>query len=131
MIHGFPEQVLSNQGYNFESKLIAELCELSKTKILHTMSYQPQCNGQCECFNSTLISVISILSIETKIKWHEQLPTLIHAYNCSHSNATELSPFYLMYRRQHMLPIDVQFGVRTPDIVASTSPGYIQNSRKD
>ena len=25
-----------------------------------------------------------------------------------------------------MLPIDVQFGVRTPDIVASTSHGYIQ-----
>ena len=29
-----------------------------------------------------------------------------------------------------MLPIDVQFGVRTPDIVASTSNGYIQKLQK-
>ena len=43
---------------------------------------------------------------------------MVHAYNCSHSNATGFSPFYLMFRRQPMLPIDVQFGVRTPDIVA-------------
>ena len=29
-----------------------------------------------------------------------------------------------------MLPIDVQFGVRTPDIVAPTSHGYIQKLQK-
>ena len=70
--------------------------------------------------------MIGTLPIEDKIKWQEQLPTLVHAYNCSHSNVTGFSPFYVMYRRQPMLPIDVQFGVRTPYIVASTSSGYIQ-----
>ena len=34
MHYGFPGKFLSNQGYNFESKLIADLCELSKTKKL-------------------------------------------------------------------------------------------------
>ena len=29
-----------------------------------------------------------------------------------------------------MLPIDIQFGVRTPGIVASTSHGYIQKLHK-
>ena len=29
-----------------------------------------------------------------------------------------------------MLPIDVQFGVRTPDIIASTSHGYIQEFKR-
>ena len=29
-----------------------------------------------------------------------------------------------------MLPIDVQFGVRTPDIVASTSHGFIQKHQR-
>ena len=115
----------SIKGYNLESKLIADLCKLPKTKKLQTMPYWPQYNGQCEHFNLTLISMIRTLPIEAKIKWQEQLPTLVHAYNCSHSNATGFSPFYLMYGRQLMLPIDVQFGVRTPDIVASTSPGHI------
>ena len=77
-----------------------------------------------------LISLIGTLPIEAKIKWQEQLTTLVHAYNCTHSNATGLSPFYVMFGRQPMLPIDVHFSVRTPDIVASTSHGYIQKLQK-
>ena len=52
------------------------------------------------------------------------------AYTYSHSNATGFSPFYLMNGRQPMFPVEVQFGVRTLDIVASTSNGYIQNLEK-
>ena len=36
MHYGLPEKICSNQGHNFESKLIAELCEFSKTKKLQT-----------------------------------------------------------------------------------------------
>ena len=74
--------------------------------------------------------MIGTLPIEAKIKLQEQLPTLVHSYNCSHSNATGFSPFYLMYGRQPMLPIDVQFGVRTADIVTLISAGYIQKLQK-
>ena len=94
------------------------------------MPYMPQCNGQCECFNSTLISMIDTLPTEAKIRWQEHLPTLVHAYNSSHSNTTVYTPFYLMYGRQPMLPINVQFGVRTSDIVYSTSYSYIQKLQK-
>ena len=48
--YGLPEQILSDQGYNFESKLIAELCELSKIKKLRTSPYGPQTNGHCKAF---------------------------------------------------------------------------------
>ena len=74
--------------------------------------------------------MIGTLPTEAKIKWEVQLPTMVHACNCSHSNATGFSPFYLMHRRQPMLPIDVQFGVRRPNIVTSTGPGYIQKLQK-
>ena len=100
--------------------------QIIKNKKLQTMPYRPQCNGQCECFNSTLISVIGTLPTEAKIRWQEHLPTLVHACNSSHSNTTGFSPFYLMYGRQPMLPDDVQFSVRTPGIVFSTSHSYIQ-----
>ena len=128
--YGFPEKILRDQGCNFESKLIAELCELSNIKKLRTTPYRLQCNGQCEHFNSTLISTIGMLPISAKIRWQEQVPTLVHAYNYSHSNVTGLSPYYLMCGRQPMLPLDVEFGVRTPDTVASTSQEYIQKCQK-
>ena len=74
--------------------------------------------------------MISTLPTEAKINWQEQLPTLVHTYNCSHSHVTGFSPFYLMYGRQPMLPIDIQFGVQTPDVVASTSYSYIQKLQR-
>ena len=70
--------------------------------------------------------MIGTLPMEAKINWQEHLPTLVHAYNCSKSNATGFSPFSLMFGRHPMLPINEQLGVRTPDIVACTSHGYIK-----
>ena len=73
MHYSLPEKILSSQWCNFESKLIAELCELSKIKKLQTTPYRPQCNRQCEQFNATFILVIGTLPTEAKISWQEQL----------------------------------------------------------
>ena len=51
--------------------------------------------------------MIGTLHTEAQISWQEHLPTLVHAYNSSHSNATGFNLFYLMFGRQSMLPIDV------------------------
>ena len=61
MKYGIPEEIISDQGRNFESKLIAELYNLARILKLRTSPYRSQTNGQCECFNSTLISMIGIL----------------------------------------------------------------------
>ena len=53
--YGFPEKILSDQGCNFESVLISELCELAQIKKLRTTPYRPEGNGSCERFNRTLI----------------------------------------------------------------------------
>ena len=46
--YGFPEKILSNQGRNFESQLISELCELTQVKKLRTTPYWPEGNGSYE-----------------------------------------------------------------------------------
>ena len=45
MPYGFPEQFISDQGRNFESDLIKELCKIAGVKKLHTTPYHPQSNG--------------------------------------------------------------------------------------
>ena len=52
--YGLPEKILTDQGHNFESDLLGELCELAQVKKVRTLGYHPQINGQCECFNATL-----------------------------------------------------------------------------
>ena len=64
--YGFPEQFISDQGRNFESDLIQELCKIAGVKKLHTTPYHPQSNGQCERFNSTLCNMLGTLSDEEK-----------------------------------------------------------------
>ena len=44
--YGLPEKILLDQGRNFESKLIADLCKLMGTKKLRTSQYHPQTNGK-------------------------------------------------------------------------------------
>ena len=40
--YGLPEKFLLDQGRNFESKLIADLCKLMGTKKLRTSPYHPR-----------------------------------------------------------------------------------------
>ena len=59
--YGFPKKFLSNQGRNFESELISELCKLAQVEKVHTTPYHPMTNGQCERFNSTLCNLLGTL----------------------------------------------------------------------
>ena len=56
--YGFPEKFISDQGRNFESDLIRELCKIAGVQKVHTTPYHPQGNGQCERFNSTLCNML-------------------------------------------------------------------------
>ena len=46
--YGLPKKILLDQGRNFESELIADLCRLMGTRKLRTSLYHPQTNGQCK-----------------------------------------------------------------------------------
>ena len=85
--YGLPEKILTSQGCNFESDLLWELWELAQVKKITTSGYHPQTNGQCEHFNTTLINMLGTLLEKPKTTWREQVPMLVHAYNCTRSNA--------------------------------------------
>ena len=59
--YGLPKKILMDQGQNFESQLVADLCELIGTQKIWTSPYHPQTNSQCEGFNSTLINMLGTI----------------------------------------------------------------------
>ena len=125
--YGLPEMILTDQGHNFESDLLKELCELAQVKKIRTSGYHPRTNGQCECFNTTLINMLGILPEKPKGTWREQVPSLVHAYNCRRNNVTDFSPYYLIFGRKPHLPIDILFGTNTADLKGNTSTKYVEN----
>ena len=129
--YGFPEQFISDQGRNFESDLIQELCKIAGVKKLHTTPYHPQSNGQCERFNCTLCNMLGTLSDEEKSDWKSHLGCMTHAYNCTKHASTTYSPYYLMFGRHPRLPIDVAFGLHKPNCSDNCSKSrYIQKLRR-
>ena len=64
--YGWPEKILTDQGKSFENNLFRELCSLAEVKKLCTSPYHPETNGQCECFNATLISMLGTLPSHAK-----------------------------------------------------------------
>ena len=110
----FPEKLLMDQGHNFKSQLIKELCWLTHVCKVETMPCHPETNGQCERFNQLLINMIGILESDDKKCWKDYIPTLVHAYNCTKKNATDFSPYYLMYGCKPRLPIDMKFSLTSP-----------------
>ena len=81
--YGLPKKILMDQGHNFESQLVADLCKLMGTQKVQTSPYHPQTNGQCERFNSTLINMLGTLPKEKKLEWINHIGMLVHAYNCT------------------------------------------------
>ena len=95
---------------------------------MRTIPYRPQTNSQCEKFNSTLIS--GTLPVELKQNWQDHANTLVHAYNCMESTATKCSPYYLMFGREPNLPIDIEFCVITPGLIATSTQNYVEKLEK-
>ena len=109
--YGWPDKILTHKGKAFENDLFQEIYDQARVKKLHTTSYHPQTNGQCERFNKTLIRMLGTLPMSDKKNWQERVPTLVHAYNCSTSSVTGFSPYFLIYGHQPKLPIDIEYGV--------------------
>lgn len=107
---GTPKRLLSDQGPNFESHLLKELCKLYNMAKSHTTPYHTAGNGTCERFNRTLLGLLGTLG-EDKRNWHEHLSEVLQVYNNTVHSSTGYSPHYLMFGRQGFLQQDRLLGL--------------------
>nr|XP_055074659.1 uncharacterized protein LOC129454170 [Misgurnus anguillicaudatus] len=108
--YGFPEKLHSDQGPDFESRLIQELCKIAGIRKVRTTPYHPRGNP-VERFNRTLLQMLGTLENKQKAHWKDYVKPMVHAYNCTRNDVTGYSPYELMFGRQPRLPLDIAFGI--------------------
>jgi transposase InsO family protein len=104
--YGFPVTLLSDQGPNFMSNLVAAVLKLFLVKKLKTTAYHPQTNGLTERFNSTLCAMLSHYVNDQQTNWDTFLPYVLYAYRTAPQSTTGLSPFFTLYGRNPRYPFD-------------------------
>jgi hypothetical protein len=92
-----------------------ELFQALQTNHLVTAAYHPQCNGLVERYNHTFAEMVSMYVNSYHNDWDGLIDFVTFAYNTSRQETTGYSPFYLLYGREAVLPIDVALG-NNPDL---------------
>ena len=105
--YGAPEQILTDQGTNFLSELVYQICQLFKIKQLRTTSYHPQTDGLVERFNRTLCDMLACYVNEDPESWDVFLPFVTFAFNTAEQASVKNNPFYLFYGRDAIMPTEL------------------------
>lgn len=89
---GSPVVLHSDQGANFESNLMHELCDVMGITKTRTTAYHPRCDGQVERQNRTLQDMLAAFSAKHGSDWDLWLDSVVLAYNTSRQESLQLSP---------------------------------------
>src|SRR5881398_1295404 len=103
--HGCPRVILSDRGTHFRNEIVDGLCE--KFEIKHKLSspYHPQTNGLVERFNRTLCEGLAKVT-EKENEWDKHIESVLFAYRTTKHNIMKKTPFFMVYGREAILPIE-------------------------
>lgn len=101
---GFPQDILTDQGTNFMSKLLKDVYQLLGIKGLRTTPYHPQTDGLTERFNQ---GKSRKFVNEIGSDWDQWLPYILFAYREVPQVSTGFSPFELLFPHEVRGPLSV------------------------
>ncbi|KRZ13010.1 Retrovirus-related Pol polyprotein from transposon [Trichinella zimbabwensis] len=104
--YGAPETLHSDQGRNFESELVKEVCQLFGVAKTRTTAYHPQSDGLVERMNRILLDLLAKASIDHPDDWDAHLDRVLLAYRSSVHHTTGATPSRVVFGRELRLPVD-------------------------
>jgi hypothetical protein len=108
---GVPEQLHSDQGAQFESKLMKELCAIWGVTKSRTTPYHAAGNGVVERGNRDLGDALrSLLLGAEETDWDLMLPHIMRSIRATPHHTTGETANYLMFGRELKLPDQLVYG---------------------
>ena len=136
--YGAFRELHSDQGTDFGSKVVLEVCRLFGIHKTRTTPYHPRSDGFIERSFRTLGQCLKAACRETKQEWDELVPLILMSYRATPQASTGVTPNMMMLGRQTRLPVQAMYGAplgpegekkhgervrdRTPGRIASSVP---------
>jgi len=105
-VHGSPLQIVTDNGKEQVNNAVKETLESLGIHHVKTSYYNPQGNGKVERFHKTMNDVISKKIREDVSTWDLYINQMLAAIRFHVNDSTQFSPFFLLYNRDPVLPLD-------------------------
>ena len=102
---GGSSRILTDNGTEFKSKEMRQICEELDIKQVFSPVYTPQANGRLEGWHRFLKSCIAKHIRGAEVEWDDLIPLAVSAYNFFPCQSSKESPFVLMFGRDPITPI--------------------------
>ncbi len=102
--YGIPDCILTDQGGEFEADLSQRIYSRLGINKLRTSPYHPQCDGQAERMNRSLLSMLRTVADGRIFDWDCFLQQVLYAYRSATHSSTGFSPYEMLYGRVPRIP---------------------------
>ena len=104
-VFGGSSRTLTDNGTEFRSKEMKQICSELEIKQVFSPVYTPQANGRLEGWHRFLKSCIAKHIRGTDVEWDDLIPLAVSSYNFFPCQSSKESPFVLMFGRDPITPI--------------------------
>ena len=104
-VFGGSSRILTDNGTEFRSKEMKQICSELEIKQVFSPVYTPQANGRLEGWHRFLKSCIAKHIRGTDVEWDDLIPLAVSSYNFFPCQSSKESPFVLMFGRDPISPI--------------------------
>lgn len=111
--YGAPEKILTDQGANFMSEVMKNLCKKFNIKKLRSTAYHPQSNASLERYHRDLKTYLKIFTTNVA-EWDELLGIACLALNTSKTRSTGFTPFEIVFMHPANIPSSFRNTVNRP-----------------
>lgn len=109
---GCPLQIVTDNGTENVNRVMKEVMAVLNIDHVLTSVYHPQSNAKVERFHRTLHDILSKKINESQETWDICLNQALAAIRFNVSESSKYSPYFLLYGRDVVLPVDNLFKLR-------------------
>ncbi|MCO5594513.1 hypothetical protein L7F22_048545 [Adiantum nelumboides] len=106
-LHGIPARIISDRDAKFTSKFWQAMFQSLGTQLNLSTAYHPETDGQTKRVNQVIEDMLRAYCNQQPQKWIRFLHLVEFAYNSSHHQSLDMSPFKALYSQECIVPLQL------------------------